>query len=256
MAARLPNYYSRLEPFQEAFVSGNPILTYHKLGPRPRGVRLKGLYVGAALFRKQLRELRAAGFANGSLDACVSQPAGKRIVITFDDGYASVLRHGMEVLREQGFRAVLFVVADYIGRSNVWDEAEGEVAELLMDEPQLRDWLGAGHEIGAHTCTHPALTKISPAQAREEIVAGKKKLEDRFGAPVRHFCYPYGDWNPAVLDLVREAGYQTASTTAAGMNHPGESPLLLKRFTARYESRSLKNMLGRARNFLRPGKAG
>jgi peptidoglycan/xylan/chitin deacetylase (PgdA/CDA1 family) len=54
--------------------------------------------------------------------------------------------------------------------------------------------------------THPFLTRLSAAQAREEIAGNKKKLEDRFSRPVRHFCFPYGDWNPAVRDLVAAAG--------------------------------------------------
>ena len=33
------------------------------------------------------------------------------------------------------------------------------------------------------------------------------------GKPIAHFCYPYGDWNEPVRDLVMEAGYLTACTT-------------------------------------------
>ncbi len=47
-----------------------------------------------------------------------------------------------------------------------------------------------GHQIGAHTRTHPVLTEIPAARAREEIAASKKALEDRFGFAVKHFCYP------------------------------------------------------------------
>ena len=66
----LPDYYSSLAPFREQFEQGNPVLTYHKLGPRPRRVRLKGLYVSAGLFRHQLEELQAAGFTSGTLSDC------------------------------------------------------------------------------------------------------------------------------------------------------------------------------------------
>ena len=62
MSLELPAYYSGLAPFRTVFETGNPILTYHKLGPRPAKVRLKGLYVSERLFERQLRELRDAGF--------------------------------------------------------------------------------------------------------------------------------------------------------------------------------------------------
>jgi peptidoglycan/xylan/chitin deacetylase (PgdA/CDA1 family) len=244
MAGKLPHYYTALPPFRELFGQGNPILTYHKLGPRPGGVRLKGLYLDAALFRRQLAELRAARFSNGTLGECAGPRVGNRVVITFDDGYVNVLRHALEPLAATGFTAVQYLVADLLGRCNEWDVALGEAAEPMLDAGQVRQWLAAGHDIGSHTRTHPYLTRIPLAQAREEIVASKRKLEDLFHRPIEHFCYPYGDWNDAVRDLVAEAGYRTACTTQPGVNDADSSPLALKRVTARYASRRLGNLFG------------
>ena len=73
-----PHYYSSLPAFAETFQEGVPILTYHKLGPRPARVRLKGLYVGAGLFQRQLEELRDAGFRFVTLvDADECRTAGR-----------------------------------------------------------------------------------------------------------------------------------------------------------------------------------
>ena len=68
-------YYTALAPFQEQFLRGLPILTYHKLGLRPARVRLKGLYVGAGLFARQMAELRAAGFSTPEMRAALAPPA-------------------------------------------------------------------------------------------------------------------------------------------------------------------------------------
>ena len=247
MSSALPAYYSELGPFRSVFGSGNPILTYHKLGPRPAGVRLKGMYLDEKLFGRQLCELRAAGFANGSLDHAVTTASHRTVTITFDDGYVNVLRHGVGPLAENGFKAIQFLVADLIGKRNEWDVALGEAPETMMDKTQVCEWLAAGHDIGSHTLSHPFLTKISPAQAQEEISASRKKLEDLFGRPIRHFCYPYGDWTEPIRDMVASAGYATACTTNPGINAPGVSPFELKRFTARYPSRNLKAMWGRLR---------
>jgi peptidoglycan/xylan/chitin deacetylase (PgdA/CDA1 family) len=244
MAGKLPHYYTTLPPFRDLFAQGNAVLTYHKLGPRPRRVRLKGLYLESALFHRQLTELRDAGFVNGTLDACAGPRVGNRVVITFDDGYVNVLRHGLEPLAATRFTAVQFLVADLLGRGNEWDVPLGEAPEPLMDAGQIREWLAAGHEIGSHTLTHPYLTRIPRAQAREEIAASRKKLEDLFSRPIEHFCYPYGDWNGAVRDLVAEAGYRTACTTLPGVNHPTTPPLALRRVTVRYASRRLWNLFG------------
>lgn len=253
MSSELPAYYSSLAPFQRVFSRGNPVLTYHKLGPRPTRVRIKGLYLSQSLFSRQLRELKSAGFHSGNLEACAGPLQQKRIVITFDDGYVNVLRQGLEPLANTGFRAVQFLVADSLGQENHWDIPQGEVPEPIMDARQVREWLAAGHKIGSHSLTHPFLTRLSPAQACEEITASRKKLEDLFGCAIEHFCYPYGDWNEAVRDLVIAAGYKTACTTDAGVNTSADSPFALKRFTARYASRNLKNIGARVSAWLGQG---
>ena len=237
---KLPAYYSSLAPFLSQFQRGVPILTYHKLGDRPKKVRLKGLYVGSALFSKQLHELHSAGFTNGNLGSWSKK--AREVIITFDDGYVNVLRHALEPLSQAGFAAIQFIPANLLGRHNEWDAALGEAPEAIMDISQVREWLAAGNDIGSHTLSHPFLTQISIAQAREEIVASRKKLQDLFNRPIEHFCYPYGDWNEAVRDLVAEAGYKTACTTEPGINLNPSSAFNLKRFTARYPSRSLKTI--------------
>jgi peptidoglycan/xylan/chitin deacetylase (PgdA/CDA1 family) len=242
-----PSYFTTLAPFRALFETGKPCLTYHKLGPRPRGVRLKGLYVAAKLFDRQLSELRGVGFSTvspGKLAGTDGNP-GKHIALTFDDGYENVLRHGLEPLSRNRFRAIQYLVTDRLGGFNEWDLPDGEAQERLMDTAQVKEWLAAGHEIGSHTLTHPHLTRISPQRAREEIFASRKKLEDLFGVPVRHFCHPYGDWNAAVRDLVVEAGYETACTTEFGVNGAGTSPFELRRITARHRSISIKALRAR-----------
>ena len=243
----MPAYYHSLEPFRELFRTGVPVLTYHKLGPRPSRARLKGLYVSERLFARQLAELSGAGFLALPLtDALLAEAEPRpRIGITFDDGFCNALRYGLETLARHQFRAIEFLVADKIGKSNEWEQREGEAHEPLMDVAGVREWLAAGHEIGSHSLTHPFLTRLPLARAREEIAASRKKLEDLFGHAVEHFCYPYGDWNKVVRDLAQEAGYKTACTTEFGINTAETPPLALKRITARYPSRSLKAIWSR-----------
>jgi peptidoglycan/xylan/chitin deacetylase (PgdA/CDA1 family) len=240
----VPNYYSSLPAFRELFRTGTPILTYHKVGPRPGRVRLKGLYLCPELFRRQMRELAAAGFTAPAYAEVVpfSRAPAARIGITFDDGFRNVFEHALAPLAEHGFRAIQFLVADLLGKTNEWEQREGEAREPLMDAAQVRDWLAAGHAIGSHTLTHPHLSQMPPAAAREEITASRKKLEDQFGVPVTHFCYPYGDWSPPVRDAVAAAGYTSACTTQFGVNDAATPGFELRRVTARYPSRNWKTM--------------
>jgi peptidoglycan/xylan/chitin deacetylase (PgdA/CDA1 family) len=237
----LPGFYSSLPPFRALFAEGLPMLMYHKCGRPPRRARLRGLYMPPPIFDRQLDELCRHGFRSGSLDELPSSLAARdQVVLTFDDGYRSVLRRALPVLQKHGMTSINYLVPDLIGKSNVWDLAVGEVEEPLMTVDEVKQWLAAGQEIGAHTCTHPRLTRLPVDRAREEITASRKRLEDLFQRPVEHFCYPYGDWNPAVRDLVGEAGFRTATTVDFGVNKPGCGLLALTRITARYPSRNLK----------------
>ena len=219
---------------------------YHKIGPRPSRVRIKGLYLSATLLKKQLGELGEAGFhtpAYGRLPATGNK--AKAISLSFDDGFANAFKNALRPLAEHKFRAIQFLVVSRIGKFNDWEVQLGDVREPLMDMAMIKDWLAAGHEIGAHTLTHPMLTRLTLRDAREEIFVSKRKLEDLFGVPVRHFAYPFGDRNDAVRDLVEEAGYETACTTDFGMNTAATPPLDLKRLMARHATLSIKSIRAR-----------
>jgi len=231
-----PAYFTRLAPFRDLFQQGTAILTYHKFGPRPRRARLRGLYLGGRLLDRQLSELRAAGFAPVRVDQALEEAPGRRVGLTIDDGFRSVREIALPILLRHGATATLYLVADRLGQSNDWEVAQGELQAPLMTESEVREWLAAGQAIGAHSLSHPWLTRIPVAQAREEIGASRRRLEDRFGVPVTDFCYPYGDWNSVVRGLVEEAGYRTATTTEFGVNAAGTDRLGLRRVTARHAS--------------------
>jgi peptidoglycan/xylan/chitin deacetylase (PgdA/CDA1 family) len=219
---------------------------YHKIGSRPAGVRIKGLYVSVRLLKEQLRELAEEGFKTpeyGQLPAKGSK--GATIALSFDDGFQSVHEKAMGPLAEHGFRAIQFLVVNYLGQFNKWETQLGEVREPLMNVTQVKEWLAAGHEIGAHSLSHPFLTRVSLREAREEIFSSKHKLEDLFGTAIKHFCYPYGDWSETIRDLVREAGYATACTTNFGVNTLETPPWELQRITARHQSISIKAIKAR-----------
>lgn len=98
-----------------------------------------------------------------------------------------------------------------------------------MGVAEVRDWLAAGYEIGSHGLTHRNLAKLALPEAREEIFSSKKRLEDLFGIPIRHFSYPSGRYTPQIRDLVSEAGYQTACTVEFGVNLPSVNRFELRR---------------------------
>lgn len=239
--ASIPKFYSSLPEMAPFIGEGLPVLMYHKVSELPPQVYkpLRGLYVSPKVFQKHVTEFARAGFHSADMNAALSSQAHRReVVFTFDDGFENVLHHALPALSSAGFTSINYLVADLLGKTNVWDAAFPETPQRLMDVAQVREWLAAGQMIGAHTLTHPKLTKITEAEARREIRDSRKKLEDIFGVEVTHFCYPYGDHNERIVALVAEAGYRTACSVRHGIHRAGDSPWRIRRMLARHISRS------------------
>jgi len=63
-------------------------------------------------------------------------------------------------------------------------------------------------------------------EAREEIQASRKWLEDNFGVSVGHFSYPLGAFDDRIIGMVREAGYSrplqpNLESMTRGLMHTG-----------------------------------
>jgi peptidoglycan/xylan/chitin deacetylase (PgdA/CDA1 family) len=82
---------------------------------------------------------------------------------------------------------------------------------------------------GAHTKTHPCLIHVSCAEAREEIIGSKVKIESELRTEVKHFSYPNGDFNESHIEMLREAKFSSAVTSIPGVNTNRTNPYKLKR---------------------------
>lgn len=209
-----------------------PILMYHAVEGSVRPEKYKHFYVTEKEFRRHVRELRRQGYTAISLDQLVAGLVGgslpeKPIVFTFDDGYQNILPHAHPVLSEIGWPYTVYLVTERIGGRNEWVEPEGYEATPLLNTAEIAQ-LAADPLVtfGAHTTTHPKLDQLSLEAAREQVTRSKQQLEARLVRPIRHFCYPYGHFNDAVVSLVREAGFVTATTTQHGRVKPSGEDLL------------------------------
>lgn len=105
---------------------------------------------------------------------------------------------------------------------------------MMLNRDQVGELARSGVEIGGHTVTHPILTSIDDARARDEMVQGKRLLESLTGGPVRAFAYPNGqpqkDYAVRHVAMAIEAGFELAVTTARGVSNPRSDVFQLPRF--------------------------
>lgn len=207
---------------------------YHKIGT-PKGTGLcRNLYVRPWVFRMQMWYLKIAGFRVVPIDDIVhlakgSSAGGKLIALTFDDGFRNFHDYALPVLRKFGYPATVYVVTDLIGKHDAWEDFGDAEHEPLMTWDEIETCRQHGITIGSHTKTHPRLSGLSPEQVREEVFGSRQTLEERLDVPVRHFCYPSGDYNQAVAAAVADAGYVSAVTTRRGRVHAGDNLFELPR---------------------------
>ena len=111
--------------------------------------------------------------------------------------------------------------------------AEAPEGHRALDWEDVRFLVSKGIEFGAHTRTHPILSRVSSVEElRAEICGSKARIEAETGVPVRHFCYPNGmpaDFTEQVVDLVRSGGFETAVVGVEGVNRAGANAFELRR---------------------------
>ena len=199
-----------------------PILMYHVLADAPPDARYPELYVSPQDFLAQLDWLHRRGYTAVTLWDVWKHWHGHRrlptkpVVITFDDGFRNTHAVGLPALRSHGWRGVLNLTLSHLGPG--WGLTHGRMRALIR----------SGWEIGAHTLTHPDLTRSTDAELAREVSGSKRALERRLGVPVRFFCYPAGRFNGRVIAAVRRAGFLGATTTIDGLGRRSE-PYALRR---------------------------
>lgn len=216
------------------------VLFYHRVNPYPfdgLGPVSREITVRPDAFGWQMDYLARNGFTVVGPDAFEAMLAGRRpipprtVLITFDDGFEDNALFAAPVLAGAGFPAVVFTVGDFVGKSSadVLPHADRPEFGRFLSRQQLLDLQAQGIVIGSHTLTHPLLTRVDPARARQEVAGSRARLEAMLGRPVALFAYPGGDFDAAVERAVQAAGYAAAFTTATGTVAPGARPSALRR---------------------------
>ena len=176
-------------------------------------------YLSPRRFKQMMRWFVTAGYKTATLSQWLEDNLPeKRILITFDDGYDDLYDRFLPLAIEHNLTAVIFLVADHIGGSNIFDQKTGLRARKLLTWSQIREMQKYGIEFGSHTLSHPNLPDVSDEQLRREVRDSKHRLEDALGTEVTSFAYPYGGVDRRVRSAAAEAEYKLAFTTLPGVN--------------------------------------
>lgn len=107
-----------------------------------------------------------------------------------------------------------------------------ELANRMLSWDQVREMERAGIVFGAHTMSHPALSRLKPQDAERELRESRRLIEERLKRPVADFAFPFGkpaDCGEGADALLERCGYRSAVTTSDGINRTGANPYRLRR---------------------------
>ncbi|GAE93202.1 polysaccharide deacetylase [Gracilibacillus boraciitolerans JCM 21714] len=117
-------------------------------------------------------------------------PKGKHKVLTmsYDDG-KSADRRLVKIFNNYGIKGTFHLNSGLLG--------EGD--RIPADEISS---LYHGHEVSAHTVTHPTIARSSKEQIIEEVMEDRKGLEEILDYSVRGLSYPNGSYNQLIKDML------------------------------------------------------
>ncbi len=187
-------------------------LTYHGVADVPLRRDPNHLFVRPRDLERQIARLRKWGYelvTFGELARRVAQGRSRGCAaLTFDDGLADNLHALVPILEHASANATVFVVSGWLGR-----QYPVEPSTRMLTEDELRELHAQGIEIGAHTATHPDLTRLPYAEALGELTESKSTLEQVIAASVEVAAYPYGKASVQTRAAAGAAGFRAACRT-------------------------------------------
>lgn len=208
-----------------------PILCYHNFNPvKPGYMNMK-----PQTFETQIKWLKDNGFHIVALKDAVEYLQGKRaslptksIVITFDDGWASVDTYLLPIVQKYNFPVTLFIYPETISHGKnalTWDQLKKLQRTGMFD-------------IQSHTYWHPNFKqeKKKRSQAdfdkfvKSQLVNSKKILDEKLGINVTLLAWPFGIYDAYLEQQAADAGYVMAFSIDDAAANKHYKPMAQPRF--------------------------
>lgn len=143
----------------------------------------------------------------------------KIAVFTFDAGSSDAsLTKILAALAEHKLTGTFFIAGSWADK---YPEGVKQIA-------------AAGHEIYNHTYSHPHLSQISDAKILEEFSKTETLVKNLTGKTTKpYFRAPYGERNSHILEVARQAGYQSVYWTTDALDWEESTSMTAEKVRAR-----------------------
>ncbi|NNM23251.1 MAG: polysaccharide deacetylase family protein [Flavobacteriaceae bacterium] len=162
---------------------------YHKVSPN----HSEGLTISAEKLEDQFRFLSSNGYRSHHLSQLMDLeelPAGRHVVITFDDGYVSQLEYAVPLLKKYRLKATFFIPLNFVGKEDSWNK----VRKPIMNAASLRSLDPAMIELAYHSYSHQKFDEMKLEQIDTDTNKAFQ-VASELALPLGPFlAYPYGKY--------------------------------------------------------------
>lgn len=202
--------------------SGLPVLMYHFFYDKNNiPSKIDGNYMEIHDFEEQLKYLTENNYYFPTWQEVENYVKGKSclpvhsIVITVDDGDKTFFDLAAPVIEKYNVKVTSFLITSWIESS---DYLKNFDTNKIIFESHSHDMHKAGTDGKGRILT------LDKNEAIEDL-----KTSQKFIGNATVFCYPFGHYNQRCEEILNEAGYNLAFTTAYGRIRPGDNPYKLSR---------------------------
>jgi peptidoglycan/xylan/chitin deacetylase (PgdA/CDA1 family) len=129
----------------------------------------------------------------------------KAVIITFDDGYSSIVEHALPILKKHKLPFAVFISS----------EPHDQGLDGYLSWQQLKDLQKYSGTLANHSFAHEHLVRqtagVSLAQQkhlwRANIEKNQQRIKEKTGSNEKFFAYPYGEYTPDLQALLKQMGY-------------------------------------------------
>ncbi len=127
----------------------------------------------------------------------------KILTFSFDDGITQDERF-ISILNNYGLKCTFNLNSELLGKDGFLNIQGKKISHKKIAPEAIKD-IYKGHEVAAHTLSHPNLTTLPPEEVVRQVEEDVKNLSDLVGYDIQGFAYPGGgiNYNKAVAELIK-----------------------------------------------------
>lgn len=192
-----------------------PVLMYHEVSVNDESKkkirRVHPCYfLSIQQFKEQMEYLFQNNYKSISLNSLfnIEYNNGRRVVITFDDGFTGNFEYAFPILKKYNLTATIFVIVNQVSGDNFlnWEQ----ISELSRN----------GISIQSHTMTHRPLGQLTDQEVFYELSMSKRTIEEKVGQCVNYLSLPHGSFHPNLFNIAKEIGYLGICSSTFGYVRP------------------------------------